>query len=128
MEILRVLWDAGPSGLGVVRAALQERREVAGTTVATMLEVMRKKGLVQRDDSPSGYVYTPLASREATQTGLLHRLLDAAFDGSAQRLVAHLFQSGRLTDADRDAIQRLLDAERDRVSGPPTESKRRPRP
>lgn len=127
IEILKVLWEAdeGAATLGTVRAALQQRKAVAGTTVATMLEVMRRKGLVQRADGPQGYVWSAASSPVATRSGLLRRMIDLAFDGSAQRLVAHLFQEESLSDADRDAIQALLDSAR---PGPPRAGKPRPEP
>ena len=46
LEILRVLWERGPSSLAEVCAALREEREVATTTVATMLRVMLDKNIV----------------------------------------------------------------------------------
>src|SRR4051812_1656871 len=48
LEILKVLWEAGPSGLRQVCAGLRAHRPVATTTVATMLKVMQEKGLVER--------------------------------------------------------------------------------
>ena len=50
LEILKVLWETGPAGLGQIHAVLEERRGVAITTVATMLKMMLAKELVQRDD------------------------------------------------------------------------------
>jgi predicted transcriptional regulator len=110
MELLTVLWDAGPADLGTIRAALQRRRAVAATTIATRLELMRAKGLVGRDDGPRGYLWSAKISREAARAGLLGRLLDLAFDGSAHGLVAHMLDAGRLSAREREEIRRLLDA------------------
>jgi predicted transcriptional regulator len=110
LEILRILWDAGPADLGTIRAALQRRRTVAATTIATMLKLMREKGLVGRADGPRGYIWSAKISREAAQAGLLGRLLELAFDGSARGLVAHMLDAGRLSERDREEIRRLLDA------------------
>ena len=46
MEVLKVLWEQGPAGLGQVHAAIQEHRQVALTTIATTLKTMLAKGLV----------------------------------------------------------------------------------
>jgi predicted transcriptional regulator len=109
---LNVLWRLGPAELGAVRGALSGAKPAAATTVATMLGVMREKGLVAREDGPRGYLWSAAVSQEATRTTLLGRLVDAAFDGSASRLVAHLVASGELSDADRESIRKLLDARR----------------
>jgi BlaI family transcriptional regulator, penicillinase repressor len=110
MEILKVLWKTGPAELGQVRAELQKQRPVALTTVATMLKVMLGKKLVKRSDGPRGYLWSARVSRAAAARSLVRKLLDHAFDGSAQRLVAHLLQEGGLNERDRDEIRRLLEA------------------
>lgn len=112
MEILEILWRIGPAGLGAIRADLQKSKAVASTTVATMLGVMKDKALVHREDGPRGYLWSAVVSREATRTGLLGKLLDLAFDGSAHRLVAHLLSEGKLSEQDRESIRRMLESER----------------
>ncbi len=82
LEILRVLWDLGPTGLGQVHAAIQESRQVALTTIATTLKTMLAKGLVARDDGPRGYLWSAAASRTSTASGLLGKLVQHVFDGS----------------------------------------------
>ena len=113
LEILKVLWELGPSGLGQVHAAIQERRQVALTTIATTLKTMLTKGLVAREDGPRGYVWASAASRRSTATNLVGKLVQHVFDGSARRLVAHLIQEGALDDRDRDEIRAMLEAHPD---------------
>ena len=114
LEILNVLWDAGPSGMGLgrVHEALIARRPVALTTVATMLKTMRNKGLVVREDGPKGHNYAAAVSREAAATGLVGKLLRHVFDGSARRLVAHLIQEGTLDERQRREVLELLERPR----------------
>src|ERR1700730_5936027 len=94
LEILKVLWETGPAGLGQVHAALEERREVATTTVATMLKMMLAKELVHREDGPKGSLWSARVSRKAALSGLIGKLVTHVFDGSARRLVAHLIEEG----------------------------------
>lgn len=109
LEILKVLWEQGPAGLGPIHAAIQDRRPVALTTIATTLKTMLSKGLVAREDGPRGYLWSAAASRGSTATGLLGKLVQHVFDGSARRLVAHLIEEGGLNDRDRDEIRALLE-------------------
>jgi BlaI family penicillinase repressor len=110
LEILKVLWEQGPAGLGQVHSVILERRQVALTTIATTLKTMLAKRLVARHDGPRGYVWSAAASRGTTATGLLGKLVQHVFDGSARRLVAHLIQEGALDDRDRDEIRALLES------------------
>lgn len=109
LEILRFLWDAGASELGAVHEAIADIRPVAKTTVATMLKVMLEKNLVRRTQGERGFLWSARVTRRVATRGLVGRLLEGAFDGSARGLISHLIEDGRLTDADRREILRLLD-------------------
>ncbi len=109
LEILNVLWDSGPSGLGQVCDALRQERPVATTTIATMLGIMLDKKQVKRTHGPRGYLWSAKVSRKAAATGLLSKLLAGVFDGSAHRLVTHLLEEGELSKQDRQQIRRILD-------------------
>jgi predicted transcriptional regulator len=111
LEILKVLWERGPCGLKQVCDGLRRARPVATTTVATMLKVMQEKGLVERGEGEGarGSLYSAAVSREAASAGLVRRLVDMVFDGSARRLVAHMLENEKLSERDRAEIRRLLD-------------------
>ena len=117
LEILKVLWEAGPSGLGRVHEAIRGRRPLALTTVATTLKVMHTKGLVRREDGPRGYLWSAAINRGAAASGLLGKLVGLLFDGSSRRLVAHLIERGDLDDRDRNELRALLDGRADPDEG-----------
>src|SRR5262245_25328007 len=112
LEILNILWAAGSVELGQICAALRRGRPVATTTVATMLTVMLNKGLVDHAPGPRARLWSAKVSRAAAATGLLGKLIDRVFDGSARRLVAHLLEDGRLGRRDRQEIRRLLEGQK----------------
>jgi predicted transcriptional regulator len=109
LEILRLIWNAGPCELGRICADLRRERPVATTTVATMLKVMLSKSLVKRVKSPRGYLWSARVGREATTAKLVNKLIERAFDGSARLLVAHLVESTKLSENDRQDVLTLLE-------------------
>ena len=123
LEILKVLWEIGPAGLGQIHAVLQGHRSVALTTVATMLKMMLAKELVQREESPRGYQWTARLSRKVAVSGLLGKLVQHMFDGSARRLVAHLIEEGALNDSERKEILDLLKRQTDKDNKPSSRKK-----
>jgi predicted transcriptional regulator len=114
LEILRVLWDAGPVEIGQIRAELLKTREIALTTVATMLKVMLDKGLVTRSQGERAWVWRAKVTRQSATRGMLAKMLSSVFEGSASKLVAHLLEDGKLTPAERDEIRAMLDQHRNR--------------
>ena len=111
LELLQVLWQSGPCSLGQICTALRLRRPIATTTVATILKVMLDKKLVHRKRTPQGYLWSAKTTREIAATGMVRKLVDLVFDGSAQRLVAHLLESDQLSDRERKELRRLMDTD-----------------
>jgi len=109
LEILRVLWSSGPASLSAVCEELRKQRDVAATTVATMLRVMSDKRLVKRTGSGRGATWSAAVSQEKTERGMVRKLVDRVFDGAADRLVAHLVEGDQLTPGQLADLRRLLD-------------------
>jgi len=112
LEILQVLWRAGPCSIGQICKTLRLRRSVAITTVATMLKVMLEKKLVQRKHGKRSYLWSARTTRQSAASSMLRKLVDLVFEGSAQRLVAHLVESGQLSDEEREAVRRMMTNEK----------------
>lgn len=116
LEILRVLWDRSAATLGQVCEALRSERDVATTTVATMLGVMLEKGLVRRKKEARGYQWSAAVSRDAAAKGMVGKLVDTVFDGSAGRLVSHLVEGGKLSAEELAELRRMIDGDANPVS------------
>ena len=117
LEILRVLWDRGPSALGEICESLRREREVATTTVATMLRLMLDKGLVRRKPAGSntarrGHQWSAAVTQSATARTLVGKLVEGVFDGSAGRLAVHLVEAGQLSSDELAELRKLIDSNR----------------
>jgi predicted transcriptional regulator len=109
LEILRVLWDRGPSLVRDVQEVLSADRPTGYTTVLKLLQIMTDKGLVSRDENARAHVYSARLPQSQTQRQLVRDLVDRAFGGSAANLVMQAL-SGRRTSSDEILkIRRLLD-------------------
>lgn len=115
LEILQVLWEAGEASLSEVREVLSRGRPVAATTVASMLKIMSDKGQVERTPDRR---WRAVVTRDTAGKGLLDRLLNVVFDGSAQRLVAHVVESHPMTRQEVDQLRKLLEDHQKRSSNP----------
>src|SRR2546430_16702900 len=82
LEILRVLWQRGPSTVRDVHESVDHARPVGYTTVLKLLQIMVEKGLVRRDASARSHVYAAVASQGATQRRMAADLRQRVFRGS----------------------------------------------
>ena len=109
LEIMKVLWEAGPASVQTVQQRLEGSR--AYTTVQTMLNVLHRKGKVTRVLEEKAYVYRPAVSRSQAIGHALGDLVDRMFGGSAESLVMSLVETKRLTPAKLAKLQKLLEKE-----------------
>lgn len=86
LECLRVLWQIGEGTVHDVRETLAERRELAYTTVMTLLDRLARKGTVSRTKSGRSFLYAPVVARDVLRQAAIRELVDAYFDGDAQNL------------------------------------------
>lgn len=109
MQILRILWDLGPSPVREIHRRLQSAKGTNYSTTVKMLAVMLQKGLVKRDEEAQPHVYRPALSRAKTGKKMLDDLIDKVYEGSAMSLVLQALSSGKATKEELDQVRRLLD-------------------
>jgi BlaI family penicillinase repressor len=109
LQILRVLWEGGPSTVGEIHKALSAEKGTNYSTTVKMLSVMLEKELVKRDESIRPHVYRPVAPQKTTQQRMLRDLIQKAYDGSAGSLVLQALSSQKASKEELAEIRRLLD-------------------
>ena len=110
LEVLKVLWSAGPATVrGVAAALLRRRRRLAYNTVLTLLTRLRDKGYVAADRRETAHLFRALVTRDELLGSTLAALADRVCDGTASPLVQALVR-GRQFSADEIAhFRKLLD-------------------
>jgi predicted transcriptional regulator len=110
LEIMKVLWETGPANVQTVQRRLE--RELAYTTVQTMLNVLQRKGKVKRTLKEKAYFYRPAVSRREVIGKTVSDLIDRMFGGSAEGLVMSLVETRHLTPEKLAHLQELIEKER----------------
>jgi BlaI family transcriptional regulator, penicillinase repressor len=109
LEILRVLWDRGPSTVREVHDILAETKHMGYTTVLKLLQIMTSKGLVTRNEEARAHIYEARQPADKTKRQLVGDLLQKVFAGSASQLMMHALSGEKASRADINEIRRLLD-------------------
>ncbi len=123
LEILQTLWELGPSTVRAVNERLNAPdtptrssrrnaggapREIGYTTTLKMLQLMHEKGLVSRQEDGRTHIYQAEVNEEATQSALLQQFVEAAYRGSAMKLVLQALGNHEASPAELDEIKTLL--------------------
>jgi predicted transcriptional regulator len=107
LEIMHVLWEIGPANVQTVQKELA--RDLAYTTVQTMLNILHRKGKVKRNLKDRAYFYKPVVSRSQVTRQHMSDIVDRLFGGSAESLVMSLVETKHLTPKTLARLQRLLE-------------------
>src|SRR2546427_13290152 len=113
---MNVLWEVGPATVKTVPARL-EGRNLAYTTVQTMLNILHRKGKVKRRLKDRAYVYQPVLSRQRAIGQAIRDMLDRFFEGSADRLVLNLIETRQISPERLASIHKLLEQPRSEKDG-----------
>jgi BlaI family penicillinase repressor len=109
LEVLKILWDGGPSTVREVMNVLNETRRRAYTSVMSLLNVMTEKGLLSRQSRGRAFLYRANVAREKTLGQMVEDLVGRAFEGSASALVARLLDQSSPSPEELREIRTLID-------------------
>jgi BlaI family transcriptional regulator, penicillinase repressor len=109
LEIINVVWEQGSTTVGEIWKALAKRRSVSRNTVSTLVTRLEEKGWLRHRVVGGTFLYSATRPREKVLSRMVHRLVDAAFQGSAEGLVLTLLEGGRLSAEEVERIKAMLD-------------------
>jgi BlaI family transcriptional regulator, penicillinase repressor len=110
LEILKVLWQHGPSTVRFVNDTLnQDQRPVQYTSTLKLMQIMVEKGILNRDERSMKHIYIAAQDKEKAKSLLLDRFVDSMFDGSASNLMMQLLGNKKTSKKELNAIRKLLD-------------------
>ncbi len=104
LEILKVLWCDEELTGREVRDRLAEVRDLAYTSVMTVMGIMEDKGYVKRKKSGRTFIYSPRVTEAATKKRMLRDVVDRVYEGSTMSVVVNLLESA---DIDPDELNHL---------------------
>lgn len=109
LEILKVLWQEGPSTVRFVHEQLAQQREVGYTTTLKQMQIMHERKMLSRTKMGKTHIYTAQVSQKETQRQMVDKLVDTAFQGSAMKLVMQALGNRKTTNKELNEIREFLD-------------------
>jgi len=101
---MQVLWDLDEASVSAVQQALRPGRDLAYTTVGTMLAKMEANGQVSHRTEGRSNIYRSLLPRETVSQSMVADLADRLFRGDVSQLMCSLLDG---SDVSADELNRL---------------------
>jgi predicted transcriptional regulator len=112
LELLKVIWQRGRATVREVHQDLLAQREIAYTTVLTMMGVLERKGHLTKEAGQRAYVYSPAQPQDKVVEGMVDEFVERVFNGSAKPLLLHLVEDSNIPREDLEEIERLVRAKK----------------
>ena len=109
LEIMHVVWELGSGTVRQVHEHLNQRRNLAYTTVMTMMGILEDKGHLTRIKQGRAYLYEPVRPKSQVIAGMVDDFVGKVFEGSARPLVLSLIKDRKLSKTDIAEIARLIE-------------------
>jgi BlaI family penicillinase repressor len=109
MDVLQVLWQYGPSTVRFVHDKLNEQKEaVIYTSTLKLMQVMKEKGMLSRDESSMKHVYSAALQEDRVKGNMLGRFVDSMYNGSPSNLMMALLGNDKTSAEELQKIKDLL--------------------
>src|SRR5918995_4352397 len=107
LAIMKVIWRLEKATVREVYEALRTKRDIAYTTVMTMMKILEDKGYLKKTRVERAYQYRPAQPRHQVIGAMVRDFLDRVFDGAASPLLVQLARDGRLSKDEKELIRRM---------------------
>ena len=105
---MSILWDLGEGGVADVIARLPAGRDLAYTSVSTILRILEGKGVLDTRKEGRGHVYVPILARAEYEAHAVKDVVERVFAGVPVAMVRQLLDSIELSAEDLREVRKLL--------------------
>src|SRR5690242_526540 len=82
LELMTILWRLEEGTVADVIAELPEERDLAYTSVSTILRILEQKNILKTRKEGRGHIYTPLIKKSEYETKTVKHVVERVFDGA----------------------------------------------
>jgi predicted transcriptional regulator len=109
LELMTILWKLGEGTVNEVIEQLPKGRDLAYTSVSTILRILEQKGVLKARKEGRGHIYIPQLKKSEYEAKTVRHVVDRVFDGTPVALVRQLLDSVNLDENDLKELKNLID-------------------
>ncbi len=108
LRILQSLWARPDASVADVHSELKPERDLAHTTIATMLRKMEARGLVTHREEGRSFLYRANVAADEVSRSVGNHLVEKLFEGSLSGAVHHLLTTREVSRAELEELEKLI--------------------
>ncbi len=108
LELMSILWKIGEGSVADVIDKLSAHRQLAYTSVSTILRILEQKKILTARKEGRGHVYVPAVKKEEYEAKALKHVVEKVFDGTAVGMVRQLLSTIDLSENELNELRKLV--------------------
>lgn len=109
LELMTILWWIGEGSVAHVIAKLPEGRDLAYTSVSTILRILVEKKILGTRKEGRGHIYIPLLNKPDYEAKTVKHVIDRVFEGAPITLIKTLLDNVDLNDEELGDIKKIIE-------------------
>lgn len=115
-ELMEILWKLGQGTVRDVIAGLPKDRDLAYTSVSTILRILQQKKILSAVKTGKQHIYQPILTKENFAAHSVKTMVKHVFSGNSVNMVAYLVDKNDLSLDEINALQQLLESKKKELS------------
>ena len=112
LELMTILWRIGEGSVAGVMTELPEGRDLAYTSVSTILRILEQKKILKTRKEGRGHIYIPLLSKSDYEAKTVMHIVENVFEGAPVTLIRTLLDTVNLKDDELEEIRQIISKNR----------------
>ena len=108
LQLMNVIWSLGPCTVKEVQTEINKERELAYTSIATIMKILETKGILKNTKDDKAHIYTSLVDKVEYEAHSLEHLAENLFHGDSSMMVMRLLDNSNFSQKDLEAIREVL--------------------
>ena len=109
LQMMNAIWDLGECTVKEVQVLLSKEKELAYTSVATIMKILEQKGFLRSTKNDRAHTYISLITRQEYEKTSLKHLAKNVFKDDPSSMVMRLLNDSKLSQEELQKIQKILD-------------------
>lgn len=114
LELMTILWRLGEGSVADVLEQLPKERDLAYTSVSTVLRILEQKRILKTRKEGRGHVYIPTLAKSDYEAKTVKHVVERVFEGTPVALVKQLLSSVKMSKEELDELKKLLNQSGDK--------------
>ncbi|EKD96430.1 MAG: hypothetical protein ACD_24C00052G0003 [uncultured bacterium] len=88
-EVMECIWHTGKCAVSDVYDCLKQRKQIAYTTLMTIMTRLAEKGFLSRELVGKSYLYSPVESKNQTIKNIISKVMESVVDKFGFEAIAY---------------------------------------